>query len=87
MATRALRLPTGDCDDLQFSVVVRCKSARYADYGWLVAESLAGGNFAQIGHFCTSLLAKAMWPSFVADAFIWKRALTVGVRGAPGRVR
>jgi hypothetical protein len=26
MATRALRLPTGDGDDLQFSVVVRCRA-------------------------------------------------------------
>jgi hypothetical protein len=33
MATRTLRLPTGDCDDLRFSVVVRYKSARNADYG------------------------------------------------------
>jgi hypothetical protein len=68
-------------------VSISCNSRQIADYGWLVAESLAGGNFAQIGHSCTSLLAKAMWPWFVADAFIWKRVLTVGVRGAPGRVR
>jgi hypothetical protein len=32
MATRALRVQTGDCDDLQFNVVARRQSARNADY-------------------------------------------------------
>jgi hypothetical protein len=32
----ALRVPTADCDDLQFSIVVHCQRARNAESGRLV---------------------------------------------------
>jgi hypothetical protein len=38
MASRALSVQTGNCDDLQFNVVVRRQSARNADSGWVARQ-------------------------------------------------